>query len=152
MKKMLTLLIFSIIFLTACDGTKSITNDTSEKRETRATSHSNDTANSNESNVIIELRDQTENYDRFLQFSEKVVKGEADNIRIITYTIEGDEIIRELNTDKGEIISRYDTTRDQYGSQQITEETFARIIEKDGLYILKNEQSIDEDNAILTKR
>ena len=64
---------------------------------------------------------QSENLERFQKFLTHVNQKEADLIRIVSYTTEGDAIYQDLHFDGKAIISTIDSTRDQYGPGAVTE-------------------------------
>ncbi len=67
------------------------------------------------------------NLERFNEFFENVQKGSKDNIRIVTYTIEGDPMLHDLDFDGDTIHSVRDTRRDKFGNGEITEMTCKKI-------------------------
>lgn len=66
--------------------------------------------------VVVGLEGETKNFDRFEVFLESVDRGRSDEIRITTYTIEGDPIFYNLQYNGEQIVYTYDNTEDGYGS------------------------------------
>ncbi len=65
-------------------------------------------------------------YDRpekVIQFLSNVEQGNKDQIRLTSYTIEGDPIITEMIYDGKVIHYKYDTRKDAFGTQKLYEKT-----------------------------
>ncbi|ARU63616.1 hypothetical protein CBW65_23320 [Tumebacillus avium] len=60
---------------------------------------------------------------RFREFAERVENWEADGIRIVSPTAEGDPIYLDLVYWRGELHVRLDTTEDAFGPDKIIELT-----------------------------
>ncbi|TCP54501.1 uncharacterized protein DUF4362 [Tumebacillus sp. BK434] len=67
---------------------------------------------------------------RFLQFAEHVAAREADGVRIISYTAEGDPIYLELVYRREELQVRVDPTADQFGHGQVLVVTCSPDLQK----------------------
>ncbi|HZG14372.1 MAG TPA: DUF4362 domain-containing protein [Candidatus Bathyarchaeia archaeon] len=78
----------------------------------------------------------SENVERFFAFLERYQVGEADQIEIQHFTIEGDPIITTLNYDGKQIFFTYDDSQDRYGAQEkgVRQEVCKEIVhqEEDG--------------------
>lgn len=61
-------------------------------------------------------------------FYENTQKGIASDLRIVHYTIEGDPMVTDLSYNGDTIEVEHDTTRDTYGSGQITTNTCGKLL------------------------
>lgn len=68
---------------------------------------------------IVNKHEDITNLETFQTFKDNIDHGESDEIRIVTYTEEGDPMIHELLYDGKLIHSTEDTTRDHFGSGSI---------------------------------
>lgn len=79
---------------------------------------------------IVDTHGDIENLSRFKKFIANVEAGQADQIRVVRYTTEGDAMLHDLIYDGESITSTTDTRRDQYGSGNITTTTCDSIVIK----------------------
>lgn len=77
---------------------------------------------------VIDMHGDITNLDKLLTFSENVNRGKQDKIRIVSYTIEGDPILHDLEYDGNVINLTIDSRRDKYGSGSV-ETTICKSIE-----------------------
>ncbi|WP_164462104.1 DUF4362 domain-containing protein [Bacillus sp. FJAT-42376] len=81
---------------------------------------------------IINTHGEIKNFERFAEFTEHAEKGIKDQIRIVSYTTEGDPILQDLEFDGKLIKLRHDSSRDQYGSEEVTYASCKAIEKKKG--------------------
>lgn len=67
---------------------------------------------------IVSMHGEKKNVKRLDEFVQNVKWGVRDEVRIVSYTIEGAAILEDLDYDKHLEFTR-DTTRDGYGSQTV---------------------------------
>lgn len=101
---------------------------------------------------VVNMHGNIENIERFMEFLNNVEKGQKDNIKIVSYTEEGDPILQELLFNGEVITSISDTRRDKFGAGSINEFTCISIKSVDSAertdYMLEGcENTID--NVIL---
>ncbi|MEK3975778.1 DUF4362 domain-containing protein [Psychrobacillus sp. FSL K6-1267] len=65
---------------------------------------------------IVDTHGDLQNFNRFEEFLSNLNNEQKDNLRIVTYTTEGDPILRDLAYDGNVIISKLDTRRDHFGA------------------------------------
>jgi hypothetical protein len=68
-----------------------------------------------------------ENLEQFEAFYENVQKGQEDSVRIVSYTVEGDPIIQDLEYDGETIHSIEDSRMDAYGTGEVAKMDCKRI-------------------------
>lgn len=76
---------------------------------------------------VINTHGSIENIEQLDQFVDDVNNEEVSKVRVVHYTIEGDPIFLDITYDGTSIQSRHDSTKDQYGSGEITEQRCERI-------------------------
>ncbi|KGP92304.1 hypothetical protein N780_01825 [Pontibacillus chungwhensis BH030062] len=76
---------------------------------------------------IINMHGDITNVDTFYAFLESVNEGKEDEIRVVTYTTEGDPMLHDLKYDGEVIHSIKDTRRDSYGPGNVNEATCESI-------------------------
>ncbi len=81
---------------------------------------------------VVDAMGEIFNSDQFVEFTENFEAGVKDGIRITSYTIEGDPIFYNLNTDGNKINYTYDNSQDGYaGSDKgVTSTTCGDITSK----------------------
>lgn len=68
---------------------------------------------------IVDMHGEIENKERFEKFLNNVEAEQKDSIRVVSYTIEGDPMLKDLEYD-GEVIKyTTDTRRDKFGEGSI---------------------------------
>ena len=96
------------------------------------------------------------NVDKLYNFISNVESKKQDKIRIVSYTIEGDAMITDLQYDGNIIKCRTDSTRDRFGSRTINYGEYTKIIinENDGYlnYMLVDESGKYSDEGIFHER
>lgn len=81
---------------------------------------------------VVNLRGNVQNIERFESFLANVEAKEKDEIRITSYTIEGDPIFDTLNFNGEKIIYTYDDSQDAYaGSDKGQQSSICSNIEKE---------------------
>ncbi len=68
---------------------------------------------------IVNLHGKFINIERLVQFLENVKAKKKDEIRVTSYTIEGDPIFHDIKHDGKNLILKYDNSKDKYGSSNI---------------------------------
>lgn len=94
MRKILFLLLFSLL-LGGCNYTPS------------------------DSDIVVGLGSEITNLTTFELFLDNVKEGNEDKIRIVSYTDEGDPIIKDVSYDGSSIYAETDTTRDKFGTSRV---------------------------------
>ncbi|HJV78346.1 MAG TPA: DUF4362 domain-containing protein [Paludibacter sp.] len=79
---------------------------------------------------VLNNRAKVFNEEKLVNFIKNVQDGKQDKIRVTGYTIESDAIIQDLKYDGKQIERIEDTTRDKFGSQDITKTTCSKIGEE----------------------
>jgi Domain of unknown function (DUF4362) len=69
---------------------------------------------------VVNSHGKIENLEEFVHFFENVQNGKKDSVRIVSYTIEGDPILHDLEFDGDTIHSVEDTRMDAYGTGEVT--------------------------------
>jgi hypothetical protein len=69
---------------------------------------------------VVETHGRIENIKRLDEFTLNVQNDKQDNVRLVRYTIEGDPILHDLAYDGEKVEFKLDSTRDQYGSGEIS--------------------------------
>ncbi|MET0785227.1 MAG: DUF4362 domain-containing protein, partial [Paenisporosarcina sp.] len=69
-----------------------------------------------------------EGIERMQEFYENIQEGIASNIRIVHYTIEGDPMVTDLNYNGETVEVEHDTTRDAFGSGEVTKTTCRNML------------------------
>lgn len=72
-----------------------------------------------DSDIVVGLGSEITNLNTFVLFLDNVKQGKEDNIRIVSYTDEGDPIIKDVNYDGSSIYAETDTTRDKFGTSRV---------------------------------
>lgn len=102
---------------------------------------------------IVDTHSEITNVEKFMKFVKNVEEGKKDKIRVVRYTIEGDPMLHDLKYDGKTITSRTDSTRDEFGSGEISTATCESIdvIETSGgtEYRLSGCDLTNRDNSIL---
>jgi signal peptidase I len=131
MKKAITIIILSILFITmGCSKeSKPTLNKSPYKYETAI-----------KNGDIVGFNGGKYNIKKLDQFMENVKKGKKDRIRITTYTTEGGAIITDLEYDGKNINYTCDNTRDGFGVPIIEKKKFDgdSIYKSGSSYYLKN--------------
>lgn len=122
MKKLLVFLFFFML-LVGCQEKENVPKEHHE---------SSNAPNYNQaSDDIVNMHGDIRNLDEFKKFIENVQQNKTDQIRIVTYTTEGDPMLHDLESDGKIIKSTRDTRRDKYGSGTVqTTECRSISIEK----------------------
>lgn len=110
--KNLSLLIVSVLLpigIWGCSNTKEQSAPTSEPYSLKEAIVKGD----------IVFTGNVDNFDTFEQFISNLAIKKADNIRITSYTDEGDPIFKDLEFDGNVISYTYDTSLDAYGGSNI---------------------------------
>jgi hypothetical protein len=81
---------------------------------------------------VVQSKYGVENIDHFYRFLKSIENMQKDRVRITSYTVEGDPIIKELAYDSAEIRITYDTTRDMFGPKEKKEYKTDKIISREG--------------------
>lgn len=99
---------------------------------------------------VVGLMGKTTNLDKLKDFINNVKKQKKDKVRVTTYTVEGDAIIKTLNFNGKNIECSVDSRRDKFSShdlRKITKYTFTNIdIELNNnntIYFLSNNNKSD---------
>lgn len=79
------------------------------------------------SDDIVNTHGDVENLERFFAFMENVNAGKKDEIRVVSYTDEGDPMLHDIKYDGELLHSTTDTRRDKYGSGKIDSTTCKKI-------------------------
>jgi Domain of unknown function (DUF4362) len=105
---------------------------------------------------VVDSHRKITNYDKFMQFVNNINlgKGKNEKIRVVRYTNEGDPLLHDLIYDGKKIISTIDTTRDEFGVQQV-DTTICKSIDtkkdKDKTeYVLSGCEKTNRMNTILS--
>lgn len=102
---------------------------------------------------IVDTHSEITNVEKFRAFIKNVNEGQKDEIRVVRYTIEGDPMLHDLKYDGKQISSTTDSTRDEFGSGEISTATCQSIdvIETSAgtEYRLAGCDQTDRDNSIL---
>ncbi|WP_246288906.1 DUF4362 domain-containing protein [Bacillus haikouensis] len=69
---------------------------------------------------VLNRHGKIENLEQFEMFVENVQNGKKDNVRIVSYTVEGDPILQDLEFDGETIQSVEDSRMDAYGNGEVT--------------------------------
>ncbi|WP_068775732.1 DUF4362 domain-containing protein [Paenibacillus sp. FJAT-26967] len=77
---------------------------------------------------VVYNRSRLANLDKWDRFLNNLKNKKEDHIRLVSYTIEGDAILDELNFNGTRIKYTHDSTRDNFGSG-IKETTFCRSMD-----------------------
>ena len=119
MKKiMMIVVIFISILLTGCQTTGNPTIDNFEQNIPDYTPASED---------VIDTHGEIENIERFREFLINVNEGKAGNLRVVSYTEEGDPMLHDLEYDGEVIKTTKDTRRDGFGEGSIIHTTCTSI-------------------------
>lgn len=70
--------------------------------------------------IITNIHGEINHVERFYAFVNNVHNEKSDNVRIITYTVEGAPIKHDLIFKQNILTSVYDTTEDGFGIQEVT--------------------------------
>ncbi|MEH7110628.1 DUF4362 domain-containing protein [Bacillus sp. JJ1764] len=68
---------------------------------------------------VVETHGKITNYSKFKEFLEDVTNGKNGEVRVVSYTNEGDPILHDLKYNGKNIKSTLDTTRDEFGEQKV---------------------------------
>ena len=101
---------------------------------------------------IVDDLGEVTNLQRFVDFILNVNAKQNDKIRIVSYTTEGGQIIKDLIFDGNNIMYTRDSTRNPYGEQLVAATTCQSIekIESSDLTVYKiNECEEELDNYLL---
>lgn len=90
---------------------------------------------------IVDMHGDIENIERFYQFIENIENNNADEIRVVSYTTEGDPIIRDLSFDGEVIEATLDSRRDKYGPGSLDTTTCQSI---------EAEETVERTDYLLT--
>ncbi|WP_186759776.1 DUF4362 domain-containing protein [Planococcus sp. CPCC 101016] len=105
------------------------------------------------SDIIENRHGEVSNEERLYQFYENTVSGEADAVRVTTFTTEGDPTYQDLYFDGNKIKSVEDSSEDKYGSGEVVERECSSILvltsEKEMVYVLESCDPESEDPTIL---
>jgi len=143
MKKSLLLLPICLILISCIDNSEVIDSPVIEVSSSTYT-HTNED--------IIDKLGEVTNLERFVDFLINVNGKLHDKIRIVSYTTEGGQILKDLVFDGNNIMYTIDSTRDHYGQQLVTATTCQSIekIESSELTVYKiNECEEELDNYLL---
>lgn len=77
---------------------------------------------------IVNTHGGVEGVEKMQVFYEDIQKGVASDLRIVHYTIEGDPMVTDLSFNGDTIEVEHDTTRDTYGSGQVTTNTCGNLL------------------------
>nr|WP_144929013.1 DUF4362 domain-containing protein [Paenibacillus bovis] len=136
MKKMTYLsFLYIFIFVLAACGTSSKIN---ENQETYVKKVPTSTGNMSTKpyvkgvkNVdVVNSHGSIDGLERMEKFYEDVQNDISSHLRIVYYTIEGDPMVKDLVYNGESIEVKYDTTRDKYGSGEITVTSCTNIIKE----------------------
>lgn len=100
---------------------------------------------------VVCVHGNNDNIEKLEQFIERYKNSKAnisDMVRVTTYTIEGDAIIQDLTvTGEKAMKLRIDSSRDTFGSVDLTEYNIVDIFTKEEndnlLYMVKTDKNID---------
>lgn len=102
---------------------------------------------------IVNMHGDITNVDTFYTYLESVDQGIEDEIRVVTYTTEGDPMLHDLEYDGEVIHSTTDTRRDAFGSGSVNKATCESIEKKESEerteYVLSDCDQSNRDNMIL---
>ena len=143
MKKSLLLLPICLILISCIDNSEVIDSPVIEV--------SSSTYTHNDEDIIDKLGEVT-NLERFVDFLINVNGKLHDKIRIVSYTTEGGQILKDLVFDGNNIMYTIDSTRDHYGQQLVAATTCQSIekIESGELTVYKRNECEEElDNYLL---
>lgn len=77
---------------------------------------------------VVNTHGGVEGVEKMQGFYEDVQKGLASDLRIVHYTIEGDPMVTDLSYNGDTIEVEHDTTRDTFGSGQVTTNTCGNML------------------------
>ena len=143
MKRSLLLLPICLLLISCIDNSEVIDSPVIEVSSSTYTHTDED---------IIDKLGEVTNLDRFVDFLINVNGKLHDKIRIVSYTTEGGQILKDLVFDGNNIMYTIDSTRDHYGQQLVTATTCQSIekIESSELTVYKiNECEEELDNYLL---
>ncbi|MFC5603332.1 DUF4362 domain-containing protein [Sporosarcina koreensis] len=133
MKKMgCTILLLTFLFiLTACNTTNEEKNPV-DKGASHATSIDSDKpiVQGVDNVDVVNTHGSINGLERMKDFYNNFQNGISSELRIVHYTIEGDPIISDLNYKEDTIKVTYDSTRDNFGSGEITTVTCNDLLEE----------------------
>lgn len=113
MKKVILLYILLITLITAgCQNEENAANTIGE--------HKNVPDYTPSSEDIVDTHGEIKNKERFDEFLNNVKKNQKDSIRVVSYTIEGDPMLKDLSYNDGVIKFTTDTRRDKFGAGSIS--------------------------------
>jgi hypothetical protein len=118
--KRLTLLALVILIITGCSTSEDGTVDSS----------SNGTKFELNADVI-DTHGGVEGLGAMENFYQQVKKGKEGKLRVVQYTIEGDPLITDLDYDEEQIHVKFDTTRDKFGSGEVTTSTCGQLVREE---------------------
>lgn len=111
-------ILFISILLTGCQTTGNSTNKNFEQNIPDYTPASED---------VIDMHGEIENVEKFREFLINVKEGKSDNLRVVSYTEEGNPMLHDLEYDGEVINSNTDTRRDGFGEGSIIHTTCTSI-------------------------
>jgi hypothetical protein len=76
---------------------------------------------------VVDQQGEIINRETYYSFLESVRRGQKNEIRVVTYTKEGDPLLHDVVFDGEKIQSIYDTTRDEYGQGMIENASCERL-------------------------
>ena len=115
---MMIVVLFISILLTGCQTTGNSTIKNFEQNIPDYTPASED---------VIDMHGEIENVEKFREFLINVKEGKTDNLRVVSYTEEGDPMLHDLEYDGEVINSTTDTRRDGFGEGSIIHTTCTSI-------------------------
>lgn len=121
MKKPISLyILFIMIIITGCQKEENSANTIGEQNNVPDYTPSIED--------IVDMHGEIENKERFEEFLINVEKNQKDSIRVVSYTIEGDPILKDLEYD-GEVLNfTTDTRRDKFGAGSISNTSCTSVV------------------------
>jgi hypothetical protein len=110
---------FFIVILAACNSQNAMNEDNAEI-EVKGLQNID----------VLNSHGSIEGIERMIHFYDNVQKGVPSDLRIVHYTIEGDPIVTDLSYAGESLEVKYDSTRDKFGSGEITKISCGDLIEE----------------------
>ncbi len=127
-----TILLLTFLFiLTACNTTGEEKNR-NDNEESHTTSIDSDkpTVQSVDNVDVVNTHGSIDGLEKMKNFYSNLQNGISSELRIVHYTIEGDPIVTDLNYKEDTVKVTYDSTRDNFGSGEITTVTCSDLLEE----------------------
>ena len=125
------LLLTYLFILTACNISDEEKNPVNKEGANLTSKYSPKPSVKGVKNVdVVNTHGSIEGIERMQNFYDKLQDGITSKLRIVHYTIEGDPIVKDLKYDGDTLKVTYDSTRDKFGSGEITTVTCSDLLEE----------------------